>query len=193
MNFAVNIDSVLVELKHHKVLLRGLYEGKLRTVVAKYSSRLLTGNPVAAEDMKNKGSLETLFSKLPERASAAKAALAAVGSQMSTEDFAVGLDTTYANRNGESTSDKVYVTFDKVYAACVKAGQTSAISIAHNHVLISFPHLAHIAAEQHINSNEQLESEFKCLRNAGVVQLMEDEMPLECLIVKHYEVFMQLV
>ncbi len=50
-----------------------------------------------------------------------------------------------------------------------------------------------LAAEQHINTHEQLESEFECMRKAGVVQLMEDMMPLECLIVKHYEVFLQLI
>ena len=49
------------------------------------------------------------------------------------------------------------------------------------------------ADEEHVNTNEQLEEEFKSMRKAGVVQLMADVMPLECLIVRHYEVFMQLL
>ena len=48
------------------------------------------------------------------------------------------------------------------------------------------------SVEQH-GTTAQLEAEFKRMREAGVVRLMADVMPLECMIVDHYEDFLRLL
>lgn len=46
---------------------------------------------------------------------------------------------------------------------------------------------------QHVNTNEQLEAELKGLHEAGVAELFEDDEPAAALLVKHYDVFLQLL
>jgi hypothetical protein len=48
------------------------------------------------------------------------------------------------------------------------------------------------SVERH-GATVQLEAEFKRMREAGVVRLMADVMPLECMIVDHYEEFLSLI
>ena len=169
LNFSVNMDTFLQQHRNHTNLLQGLYDSKLRSLISKFSSRFIT-TPVAPTDMQNRGGVASLFVQSPQRASAAEAALAAVGSLMTAQEFAAGLDLAYAARNGEQRQSELSLQY-----------------------ALNPDHLKLYAAEQHVNTNEQLEYEFKCMRKAGVVQLMADVLPLECLIVRHYEVFMQLL
>lgn len=168
LNFAVNLDTLIQHQKHHTDLLRGIYDSKLRTLIAKYSSRLITKTHVASDDLRNRGTLVSHFDSSQQHTKAAETVLASVGSQMTAKDFAAGLDSAYAARNGEWRHHTT-ITAATSYPPCVL-----------------------FAAEQHINTDEQLKYEFDCMRKAGVVQLMVDVMPLECLIVNHYEEFLLL-
>lgn len=49
------------------------------------------------------------------------------------------------------------------------------------------------AEMQHVNTNQQLEIEMSRMRNDGVVGLLQDDMPLECMIIEHYDVFLALL
>ncbi len=42
-------------------------------------------------------------------------------------------------------------------------------------------------------SDAQLEKEMRELRNAGVVQLLQDDMPAECFIIEHFDDLLKLM
>jgi len=46
---------------------------------------------------------------------------------------------------------------------------------------------------QHVNTNQQLELDMKRMRDDGVVQLMQEDMPMECMIIEHSDVFLALL
>jgi hypothetical protein len=171
LNFSVNMDTMLQQQRQHSQLLKGLYRERLQTVLAKYSARFCAA-PVAQEDLRNRGGVAAQFASAPQKSESAAAALACVGSQMTAAEFAQQLDTIYVARNGEF--------------ACMLQCSCYNASLAHLH--------AHMCAEtQHVNTDAQLESELRLLRTDGVVQLCSETMPFECMIVDHYETFLQLL
>ncbi|GAX84879.1 hypothetical protein CEUSTIGMA_g12300.t1 [Chlamydomonas eustigma] len=145
LNFSVKLDSLLQDHKHHRNLIQGLYDSKLRSLISKYSARLIKP-AITPSDIQNKGTLQSLY-RNKQQALDVEAALVAAGSLMTAEVFGADLDSAYADRN----------------------------------------------REQHVNTNAQLQVEFERMRKAGVVALMQEEMPLECLILDHFEVFLQLL
>ena len=59
--------------------------------------------------------------------------------------------------------------------------------------LIILLHLLLSADMQHVNTNAQLEKQLKGLKEAGVAELFEDDMPVAALLIRCYEQFMQLL
>ena len=44
-----------------------------------------------------------------------------------------------------------------------------------------------------MNTNQQLEMEMKRMRDDGVVELLQEDMPMECMIIEHSDVFLALL
>lgn len=49
------------------------------------------------------------------------------------------------------------------------------------------------AEVQDANTNQQLEIEMKRMRDDGVVELLKEDMPFQCMIIEHSDVFLALL
>lgn len=168
LNFSVNIDSVLQQQRLHTRLLKELYVDRVRSLLAKYSSRFFAA---PLDSVKNTGGCKLKFAE-KELAEAVRAALTEVGCCATVEEFSDALDENYKSRNGEEEL-QLCCTFRSMESGLLKL------------------YIGCSAEDQHINTDVQLEKEFKKLRKAGVVELLGDDMPVECSIIDHYEVFLQ--
>ncbi len=163
------------QLAQHKKLFKPLYKDKLHTVMSKYGARFLKP---AAGPTANKHSLENKATTNTQLRGDFEAALAVISAPMGAVDFAKALDDAYQSRNGESRAHSTRAIMRE--RCCIRAKSPACQLLLH-------------ADAQHVNTNEQLEAELKGLHEAGVAELFEDDEPAAALLVKHYDVFLQLL
>lgn len=183
LNFSVNLGTLLQQQQQHTSLLKGLYRDRVSTVISKYSARFLERE---VADVDPKAGLERYFDADKEKASAAAAALVAVGLPMSSQEFASRLDATFTDRNSEWLSATYPVLGQSV-------GQTNCdVELMHAMKWL-LERACSFAGTQHVNTIQQLEKEMKQLLNDGAVHLLKNDMQLECTIIEHHEVFLSLL
>lgn len=181
LNFSANMDTVLQQQRLHHTLLKGLYRDKVLTVMAKYSARFLKPPNDGSE---KKQGVTNLFRSDPEKAAAAEAALVAVGSALSGSDFAAELDDMYYDRGSEWPP----CTVRDAYSAPLIIAPPQCL--ARTFTCCTCTACAEI---QHINTGVQLEMEMKQLCKDGCIDLLEDDMPVACTVIKHHDIFLALL
>lgn len=181
LNFTVDMGTVLQRLQRHDTLLKDLYRERVLSLMAKYSSRFLKPPNEGSEA---KQGVVNFFQSDPQKAAAAEAALVAVGSGLSSNDFAMALDDMYYERGSE-------------WPPCsVQDARPTPLLVAHPQCTArNFTYCGCIACAeiQHINTTVQLEAEMKQLCKNGCVDMLEDDMPIACTIIKHYDIFLALL
>lgn len=169
LNFSANMDTVLQQQRLHHTLLKGLYREKVLTVMAKYSARFLKPPNDGSE---KKQGVTSLFRSDPQKAAAADAAFVAVGSALSCSDFAAELDNMYYDRGSEWPPCTGPQCLARTFTCCTCTA---------------------CAEIQHINTGVQLEMEMKQLCKDGCIDLLEDDMPVACTVIKHHDIFLALL
>ena len=173
-----NMDTVNL----HHTLLKGLYRDKVLTVMAKYSARFLKPQNDGSE---KKQGVTNLFRSDPQKATAAEAAFVAVGSALSGSDFAAELDDMFYDRGSEGPP----CTVRDAFSAPLIIAPPQCIA----RTFTTCETCTACAEIQHINTGVQLEMEMKQLCKDGCIDLLEEEMPVACTVIKHHDIFLALL